>query len=1114
MMGQKNNSMKKGSCRGFFLFLLCMVLHATAAEAGPDKKEPGTISGLNAGQFKKYWTVESEAPDYRVSFSGDTVEIVSPKGLTLWRNEKMRGDVSIEYDACLMDEGQAGDRLSDLNCFWMASDPLHPDDIFKRKGWRKGIFPNCYTLRLYYMGYGGNSNKTTRFRRYDGDERGVTEAARRPAILTEYTDAAHLNVANRWRHIRITTEGNRVCYYIDGERLVDFRDPEPLQEGWFGFRTTWSRVRLTNFRYTATTHDCEPVVLRWIEEPAPAARPVPVSFGVPFAKGTVSGGDRFAVRPVSGNGAEVMGPDEEALEMDFRPLAYWPDGSVKWGGFSGTLPGAPAYHLDKKGGRSGRRKAATDLLTETSEQYIVHTGRVKAYIPKRSAGAVIDSLSIDGRVVATSAALLCAVNGEERHGRLDSLVVERLGAHSVVLKLCGRHWEGDLPFLLRLYFFVGSPQICMVHTFLYDRDANKDFITALGVRFAVPMREEPYNRHVAFSGADGGVWSEPVQPLTGRRVLFLNEMEAAERHTPLLYAQQMSGKRIPEREAFSPKYQAYLDQWASWDGYRLSQLNDMGYTLRKRAKHLDATPWIGTFSGTRSSGSAFLGDVSGGIAVGLHDFWQSYPSTLEVSGATVKRGEEAALTVWLWSPEAEPMDLRHYDTEAHGLDAAYEDVQDGMSTPYGIGRTSTLVVEPLAAYPGKAAFAAVARELVSAPQLACTPEYLHRQRAFGVWSLPDRSDEQRCGIEDLLEGYIEYYRRAVEDHHWYGFWNYGDVMHTYDPNRHEWLYDVGGFAWDNTELASNSWLWYSYLRTGRADLWRMAVAMTRHTAEVDVYHFGPYAGLGSRHNVSHWGCGAKEARISQAAWNRFYYYLSGGDERTGELMTEVRDVDTLLYRLDPMRLAQPRELYPCTAPARLRIGPDWLAYAGNWMTEWERTGDCRYRDKILAGMKSISALPNGIFTGPKALGYDPATGVISYEGDSSIQNTNHLLPIMGGFELMNEMMEMLPEEVAWRKTWLELCRDYRIKADTISHNHFRIPRLAAYAYYITQDKAQYQEAWKELLGHPKGQGAPRWRPVELSIPEVPAGRLEERSVSTNGVATWSLDAIYMLEVCP
>ena len=84
-----------------------------------------------------------------------------------------------------------------------------------------------------------------------------------------------------------------------------------------------------------------------------------------------------------------------------------------------------------------------------------------------------------------------------------------------------------------------------------------------------------------------------------------------------------------------------------------------------------------------------------------------------------------------------------------------------------------------------------------------------------------------------------------------------------------------------------------FLRTGRADLWRMAVAMSRHTTECDVYHLGPFAGLGSRHNVSHWGCGAKEARISQAAWNRFYYYLTT-DERSGNLMTEVRDAEQKL----------------------------------------------------------------------------------------------------------------------------------------------------------------------------------------------------------------------------
>jgi hypothetical protein len=319
-------------------------------------------------------------------------------------------------------------------------------------------------------------------------------------------------------------------------------------------------------------------------------------------------------------------------------------------------------------------------------------------------------------------------------------------------------------------------------------------------------------------------------------------------------------------------------------------------------------------------------------------------------------------------------------------------------------------------------------------------------------------------------------------------------MHSYDPVRREWLYDVGGYAWDNTELATNMWLWYSFLRTARADVWQMAKAMSRHTSEVDVYHLGPHAMLGSRHNVSHWGCGAKEARISQAAWNRFYYYLTA-DERCGDLMHEVRDADQKLYTLDPMRLAQPRGLFPCTAPARLRIGPDWLAYAANWMTEWERTKNLKYRDKIIAGMKSIATLRHGIFSGPKALGFDPATGIITNECDTALQNTNHLLPIMGGFEVMNEMQEMidLPD---WNRTWLTHARDYKRKALEISNNRFLIPRLSAYAGWLLPSEEHVNTAWSDLLRFERQGGT-----------NAPV-------LSTNDAATWTLDAIFMQEVCP
>ena len=66
---------------------------------------------------------------------------------------------------------------------------------------------------------------------------------------------------------------------------------------------------------------------------------------------------------------------------------------------------------------------------------------------------------------------------------------------------------------------------------------------------------------------------------------------------------------------------------------------------------------------------------------------------------------------------------------------------------------------------------------------------------------------------------------------------------------------------------------------------RFAEAMTRHTGEVDVHHLGRFAPLGSRHNVMHWGCSAKQLRISTALNRRYYYFLTA-DERVGDLMRE------------------------------------------------------------------------------------------------------------------------------------------------------------------------------------------------------------------------------------
>jgi len=625
--------------------------------------------------------------------------------------------------------------------------------------------------------------------------------------------------------------------------------------------------------------------------------------------------------------------------------------------------------------------------------------------------------------------------------------VEQRGRVREVHKYTGRNW------IIRTYQYAGdnagNEEMKLVHTLLVDSALNEDGLHELSIHFKVPLHGKAYERYVDFQGK-----KMSVQPLIARRPINLRRMDATT--------------------------QMVLDNIAKWDGFRLSQLSPNGYSIRKRAT--SQSPWIGTIEGHRAEGTVTVGDSVSRTSFCLKDFWQSYPSTLQVSGM---RGDSATVSICLYSPEAEPYSFAHYDTIPHGLDAAYEDVQPGMSTAWGIGRTSTIYINGRGDH-----------------QMVCTPEYLHRKRAFGIWSLPTVGTSRDSLLEASLDSVMLFYQREIERHGWYGFFNYGDVMHAYDASRDEWRYDVGGYAWDNTELGTPAMLWYQFLRTGNPDVWRMAEAMTRHCSEVDTYHFGPHAGLGTRHNVLHWGCGAKEARVSEAWWNRFFYYLTA-DERIGDIMHEVAQADTLLYTLDPMRLAQPRDKYPCTAPARLRLGPDWMAYASNWLTEWERRPVPQYltdaadgsrnegempaeRSKRLldAGMNSIAAFPHGFFEGPKALGYDPATGIITNECDSSVQNSNHLMAIMGGFELINEMEPMLPHPMFYQK-WLEHNRQYH------SRNRFLIPRLSAYAGWRLGDEQLKQRAWDDLL---------RRLPLKNRF-----------TIWTNDCATWTLDAIFLKE---
>ena len=186
---------------------------------------------------KNYIIEKSNKDTNAVEYTEGQLQLDSEGGLTVWYQEKLTGDIRISFDRMVVMNGGPHDRLSDLNQFWMANDPQ--GKMFNRTGG----FREYDSLLMYYVGMGGNYNKTTRMRRYDG--KGTLE------IVGEYTDSAHLLKPNHWYHIDIISRQGINQFIVDGVTYFEYKDKDPIGSGWFAFRSTRSRQRIDNLKIYA-----------------------------------------------------------------------------------------------------------------------------------------------------------------------------------------------------------------------------------------------------------------------------------------------------------------------------------------------------------------------------------------------------------------------------------------------------------------------------------------------------------------------------------------------------------------------------------------------------------------------------------------------------------------------------------------------------------------------------------------------------------------------------------------------------------------------------------------------------------------------------------------------
>jgi len=853
-----------------------------------------------------------------------------------------------------------------------------------------------------------------------------------------------------------------------------------------------------------------------------------VTWGSPWPRGRVyRTGDIALIR------------HDRLLPVQSWPLATWPDGSLKWTAHATSVaPGEGDLRLESAD-EPPHQNASTDPPTlrvvRAKDHIDLDTGTVVWHI--NLTGQVVCSATIGEQTVIDQVRLtslhqtghdndLIRAPRETRPGAIATVAIEQAGPVRAVVLLTGTY-SGWLPFRLRLIAYAGSHDLKAVHTITWDGDPEADVLAGLGLSVDVPLSDRCYNRHVRLAGSrqpDGtiGCFTEAVQPITGQR----------RDPGPAVRQAQVNGRDSGTIEGWDPAVSERLKWIPTWSDFTLDQSSPDGYTLIKRTDSRHG--WIHAPAGTRSEGYAYLGGISGGAGIGVRNFWQQYPTRLDIRGAASPTGQ---LTAWLWSPSAPAFDPRPYHDglgqtgwadQLDALEITYEDWEPGFNDARGIAKTHELTISAYPSTPPAEELAQTIIDLQDPPLLLPVPSAIHAAGVFGSWSLPDRSTPFGAKVEDRLDLLAGFYADQRDERRWYGCFDYGDVMHGYDPDRHTWRYDIGGYAWDNSELSTDLWLWYAFLRSGRVDLYRMAEAMTRHTGEVDVYHTGPWAGLGSRHNVQHWGCSAKQLRVSNAVYRRMFYYLSA-DERTGELLDETAGSEQALLHVDATRKVREDSYAPDPRRLAVSLGTDYGALAGAWLTAWERHGDTAARDKLLNTMRGLAALPQGFLTGEALVDID--TGVIDTSRDR-IQ-VSHLAAVFGMAEICDELIaltEGTPFEVpGFKDAWIRYCRLYLASSEqqvaelgqplTGISLIQAYSRLSAYAARASNDEALRETAWRafivgtgDMINRNALQHQLQWTVREIGGPQVQRPVHEATYISTNDAAQYGLAAIEILEL--
>jgi len=312
---------------------------------------------------------------------------------------------------------------------------------------------------------------------------------------------------------------------------------------------------------------------------------------------------------------------------------------------------------------------------------------------------------------------------------------------------------------------------------------------------------------------------------------------------------------------------------------RLFQVDENQYTLDGKA--IDG----------RAAGWAAVGSEAGGMAVGLHEFWQNWPKAIECGVGRISLELCPVLPEGLY--DGKPLE------EENKL---YYALRNNRHTfKVGLAKTHEFFVNYFTGKPDAERLGQFF-QAAEGPLLAVAePAYVSQTKAAG--DFPSADANKFSGYDAWLDRALDKHLARREQEREYGMLNYGD-----------W-YGERRVNWGNLEYDLAHGMFLQYLRTGDRRYFDRGAQAARHHIDVDVVHatnpllknpWGPPPQVGEiwLHCLNHTGGYYEDAPLPVSrtyqmghstnfghVWvsGDFEYYFLTGDRRARDVAVEIAD---------------------------------------------------------------------------------------------------------------------------------------------------------------------------------------------------------------------------------